>query len=158
MISQIIYGKRISSPVVEFIQSNGVAYPHKGRIILVNREVASQTGTIQLAAQFPNQEAILRPGGFGRVRLQTGFSPGALLVPQAAVIQVQSLYSIALVGPDNKATFRMVTVGDQVGTDWIITKGLQPGDKVIVQGFMKLREGIPVNPKPYLPAAPTGSN
>jgi membrane fusion protein, multidrug efflux system len=158
MISRVIYGKHVSSPVVEFIQSNGVAYPRKGSIVLVNREVASQTGTIQMAAQFPNQDAILRPGGFGRVRFQTGFSPGALLVPQAAVIQVQSLYTIALVGPDNKATFRMVTVGDQVGTDWIITKGLQPGDKVIVQGFMKLREGIPVNPKPYVPAAPTGSN
>ncbi len=74
-----------------------------------------------------------------------------MLMPQAAVIEVQSVYQVAVVGPDNKAAFRMVTVGDQVGTDWIITDGLKPGDKVIVQGFMKLREGTPVNPNPMWP-------
>jgi membrane fusion protein (multidrug efflux system) len=156
-ISDVINGKHVASPVIEFIQANGIPYPQKGRIVLVNREVVSQTGTIQMAAQFPNTDAILRPGGFGRVRFETGFNPNAMLIPQAAVIEVQSVYQVAVVAPGNKASFRMVTVGDKVGTDWLIKSGLTPGDKVIVNGFMKLREGTPVNPKPYV-AAPAVSN
>jgi membrane fusion protein (multidrug efflux system) len=153
---QVISGKRVSSPIMDYIQANGSVYPQKGRIILVNREVASQTGTIQLAAAFPNEGAMLRPGGFGRVRFQTGLDRGALLIPQAAVIQVQSMYQVVVVGPDNKASFRMVTVGNQVGTDWIITKGLQPNEKVIVQGFMKVREGAPVDAKPFVASSTRG--
>jgi membrane fusion protein, multidrug efflux system len=119
----------------------------------VNREVTSQTGTIQLVAQLPNPDAVLRPGGFGRVRFQVAMNEGALLVPQQAVIEVQSMYTVAVVDPGNKAAFRVVKVGDRVGTDWIITEGLKPGDQVIVQGFMKVREGTPVSPKPYVAAA-----
>ena len=154
---QVISGRQVSSPVLDFIQANGATYPRKGRIILVNREVASQTGTIQLVAEFPNANATLRPGGFGRVRFQTGFNKSALLVPQAAVIEVQSIYQVAVVTPDNKASFRVVKVGNQVGTDWIITDGLQPNEKVIVEGFMKIREGTPVDPQPFV-AAPTEAN
>jgi membrane fusion protein, multidrug efflux system len=150
---RVITGKQVASPVLEFIQANGATYPRKGRIVLINREVASQTGTIQLVAEFPNADAVLRPGGFGRVRFQTGMNEGALVVPQAAVIEVQSMYSVAVVGPGNKAAFRMVKVGDRVGPDWIITDGLKLGDKVIVQGFMKVREGTPVTPKPFVAPA-----
>jgi membrane fusion protein (multidrug efflux system) len=151
---QLISGQRVASPVLDFIQANGLTYPKKGRIILVNREITSQTGTIQLAAEFPNADAILRPGGFGRVRFQTGANEGALLVPQAAVIEIQSMYQVAVVDADNKAAFRIVKVGDRVGTDWIITDGLKPGEKVIVEGFMKVRDGTPVRTKPYAPAEP----
>ena len=154
---QVISGARVSSPILDFIQANGATYPYKGRIILVNREVASQTGTIQLAAEFPNGSAILRPGGFGRVRFETGFNKGALLIPQAAVTEVQSMYQVVVVTPDNKANFRVVKVGNRVGTDWIITEGLKPGEKVIVQGFMKVGEGTPVDPKPFV-AAPAENN
>ena len=154
---QVISGRQVRSPVLDFIQANGATYPRKGRIILVNREVASQTGTIQLVAEFLNANATLRPGGFGRVRFQTGFNKSALLVPQAAVIEVQSIYQVAVVTPANKASFRVVKVGNQVGTDWIITDGLQPNEKVIVEGFMKIREGTPVDPQPFL-AAPTEAN
>jgi len=154
---QVISGRQVASPVMDFIQANGATYLYKGRIILVNREVASQTGTIQLVAEFPNANATLRPGGFGRVRFQTGLNKGALLVPQAAVIEVQSIYQVAVVTPDNKASFRVVKVGNQVGTDWIITDGLQPNEKVIVEGFMKIREGTPVDPQPFV-AAPTEAN
>jgi len=150
---RLISGKRVASPILDFIQANGAIYPHKGRIVLINREVTSQTGTIQLVAEFPNTEAILRPGGFGRVRFQTRMNEGALLVPQAAVIELQSMYQVAVVEPGNKAAFRVVKVGDRVGTDWIIKEGLKPGDKVIVQGFMKVREGTPVSPKPFVALA-----
>jgi membrane fusion protein, multidrug efflux system len=152
-IYRLISGKKVASPVLEFIQANGDTFPRKGRIVLVNREVASQTGTIQLVAEFPNADAVLRPGGFGRVRFQTGMNDGALLVPQSAVIEVQSMYQVAVVEPGNKAAFRIVKVGDRIGTDWIITEGLKPGDQVIVQGFMKVREGTPVRPKPFVAAA-----
>ena len=71
-------------------------------------------------------------------------------MPQAAVIEVQSIYQVAVVTPDSKANFRVVKVGNQVGTDWIISDGLKPNEKVIVQGFMKVREGTPVNPQPFV--------
>src|SRR5271154_4653021 len=152
-IYRLISGKKVASPVLDFIQANGDAYPQKGRIVLVNREITSQTGTIQLVAEFPNADAVLRPGGFGRIRFQTGMNEGALVVPQAAVIEVQSMYQVAVVDPGNKASFRTVQVGSRVGTDWIITDGLKPGDKVIVQGFMKVRDGTPVLPKPFVAPA-----
>jgi membrane fusion protein (multidrug efflux system) len=148
-----ISGKKVASPVLEFIQANGIVYPQKGKIILVNRNISSETGTIQLVAEFANKEAALRPGGFGRVRFQTSLNKNALLVPQAAVIEVQSMYRVAIVGPDNKAGFRVVQVGDKVGTNWIITSGLKAGEKVIVQGYMKVGEGTPVTAKPYVAQA-----
>jgi membrane fusion protein (multidrug efflux system) len=156
-ITQIIRGSgnlKSAGPSVEFIQANGVPYPAHGQIIYVNRQVGTQTGTIQLAAQFPNEGATLRPGGYGQVRIQTGMDKNALLIPQAAVIEVQSLYQVVVLTPDNKASFRPVKVGERVGPNWIISEGLKPGEKVIVEGFMKVREGVPVSPKPYAPAKP----
>jgi RND family efflux transporter MFP subunit len=163
-------GKPGPTMPVQYIQANAETYPLTGRIIQVNRQVAGGTGTVQLAAEFPNKDAILRPGGFGRVRIQTGDNKNALLVPQAAVIEVQSLYQVIVVSTDNKATFRSVKVGDRVGTNWIITDGLKPGERVVAEGILKIqqaaaqapekaREGIPVSPKPYVAtASAAGSN
>jgi|ERR1700733_464133 len=135
---------------VEFIQANDEPYPARGHVVMVNRQVTAGTGTIQLAAAFPNKDGTLRPGGFGRVRIRTGTSNNALLIPQPSVIEVQSQYEVVVIGADSKAAFRSVKVGDKVGPDWIITEGLKPGDRVVVQGFMKVREGIPVSVKPYV--------
>jgi len=173
-LTGIITGKvsqaRLKSMPVQFIQANSEPYPHKGSIIYVNREVGTSTGTIQIAAEFPNPNAVLRPGGFGNIRIATGVDKNALLVPQAAVIEVQSDYQLIVVTPDNKALFRPVKVGDRVGTNWVITEGLKPGDRVVVDGILKVqqfaaqapqlaKEGIPVVPKPYVPvAAAAGSN
>jgi RND family efflux transporter MFP subunit len=172
-VTQVITGKIPIGKVpstIQYIQSNDEPYPAKGSIIYVNRQVGTQTGTIQLAAQFPNPDALLRPGGFGRVRLLTGTTSGALLIPQASVMQVQSMYQVLVVTPQSKAVFRPVKVGDRVGTNWIITEGLQPGEKVVVEGLLKIqqfaaldpeaaRQGIPVIAKPYVPPAPAaGSN
>jgi membrane fusion protein (multidrug efflux system) len=162
-VTGIISGKvrQARNPMtVEFIQANEAPYPHKGRVIYVNRQVGTQTGTIQMAAEFPNPEAILRPGGFGRVRIKIGDTKNALLVPQAAVIEVQSQYQLIVLTPDNKAMFRPVKVGDRVGQNWIITEGLKPGERVVVEGIQKVqmsaaqtpqsaKEGVPVIPKPY---------
>jgi membrane fusion protein, multidrug efflux system len=156
-INRIIRGigslKSANLPPVEFIQANGELYPLRGQFIYVNRQVGTQTGTIQMAAQFPNEGASLRPGGFGRVRIQTGMTKDALLIPQAAVIEVQSLYQVVVVTPDNKASFRPVKVGERVGPNWVISEGLKAGERVIVEGFMKVREGVPVTPKPYTPSS-----
>src|SRR5215472_298449 len=125
-ISKILTKGTISSPVpVEYLQANDVPYPFKGRVIFVNREITAGTGTIQLAAAFPNKDAILRPGGFGRVRVRTTTAKDALLIPQAAVIEVQSQYQVIVVGSDNKATIRPVKMGDRVGTNWIVAQGLK---------------------------------
>ena len=170
-ISEFIRSGKPANVAIEYIQANGENYPYKGRIIQVNRQVAAGTGTIQFTAEFPNPDAILRPGGFGRVRVQTSENKGALLVPQPAVIEVQSQYQIIVLMPDNKAVFRPIKVGDRVGPNWIVTDGLKPGEKVVVEGIQKLqqaaamnpqfaKEGVPVSPKPYqAPAeAAAGSN
>jgi membrane fusion protein (multidrug efflux system) len=160
-VTQIIRGAGSlkNAPSVEFIQADGLPYPGRGQIIYVNRQVGTQTGTIQMAAQFPNEGATLRPGGYGQVRIQTGMDKDALLIPQAAVIEVQSLYQVVVLTPDNKASFRPVKVGERVGPNWVISEGLKPGEKVVVEGFMKVREGVPVSPKPYAPAkAAEGGN
>jgi len=139
--------KDVVLPSVSFIQANDVPYPHKGRFFYVNRQVGTQTGTIQMAAEFPNTDATLRPGGFGRVRVQTGMNKNALLVPQAAVIETQSVYQVVVVTPHNTAAFRPVKVGERTGTDWVITEGLKRDDRVVVQGFMTLKEGMTVSPR-----------
>jgi RND family efflux transporter MFP subunit len=174
-VSGIIMGKvsrdTLKNAPVEFIQSNNEPYPQKGVIIYVNRQVGTQTGTIQMAAEFPNPDAVLRPGGFGRVRFQTADNKNALLVPQPAVIEIQSQYQVIVLTPDNKATFRPVKVGDRVGPNWIVTEGLKPGERVVVEGILKVqqfaaaapelvKEGIPVVAKPYVApaAAAAGSN
>ncbi len=165
-VTGIITGKvsesSLKSTPVDFIQSNNEPYPQKGSVIYVNRQVGTQTGTIQMAAQFPNPDAVLRPGGFGRVRISTGVNKDALLVPQPAVIEIQGQYQLIVLTPDNKATFRPVKMGDRVGTNWIVSEGLKPGEKVVVEGIQKVqqfaaavpemaKEGVPVVPKPYTP-------
>jgi membrane fusion protein (multidrug efflux system) len=148
----------------EYVQANDVSYPLKGSLIFVNREVTTGTGTIQLAAAFPNKDAILRPGGFGRVRVRTGTAMNAVVVPQPAVIEVQSEYQVIVVGADNKAVVRPIKVGDRVGPNWIITEGLKPGERVVVEGMQRVqtfaaqspemaKEGVPVTTRPYTAAA-----
>jgi membrane fusion protein (multidrug efflux system) len=164
-ISKILRSGNVKSDVaVEFIQANNEPYRFKGNVIFVNRQVSAGTGTIQLAAAFPNKDALLRPGGFGQVRIRTKNNPGALLVPQSAVIEVQTDYQLLIVNDQGRAVFRPVKVGDRVGTNWIITQGLKPGEKVVVEGFQKVqmaaaqnpalaKEGVPVQAKPYTPPA-----
>jgi len=131
----------------ELILADGTVYPHKGKIMLTDRQVDMNTGTIRLVAAFPNPGNILRPGQYGRVRIQTGVDKSALLVPQSAVQEVQGGYQLALLGPDNKATIRPVKAGEKTGTMWVIDEGLKPADQVIVQGVEKVKDGTPVVPK-----------
>jgi membrane fusion protein (multidrug efflux system) len=135
-----------SSP--ELILTDGTVYPHRGKVLLTDRQVDSNTGTIRLIAAFPNPGNILRPGQYGRVRIQTSFKKGALLVPQSAVKELQGGYEIAVVGKDNKAIVRPVKAGEKVGTMWVIDDGLKADDQVVVEGVEKVKDGTPVVPKP----------
>ncbi len=135
-----------SSP--ELILSDGTPYPHKGKVLLTDRQVDTNTGTIRLVAAFPNPGNILRPGQYGRVRIQTSIKKDALLVPQTAVTQLQGGYQIALVGSDHKISIRAVKAGEKIGQMWVIEEGLKPGEQVVVQGQDKVRDGTLVAVKP----------
>jgi RND family efflux transporter MFP subunit len=132
----------------ELILADGTVYPHKGRILLTDRQVDPSTGTIRLVAAFPNPGNVLRPGEYARVRIQTSLSKDALLVPQSAVQELQGGYQVALVGADHKVSIRPVKVGEKTGSMWVINEGLKPGDQVVVEGVGKVKDGTPVVPKP----------
>src|SRR5271165_4390545 len=134
-----------SSP--ELILADGTVYPHRGKVLLTDRQVDSSTGTIRLIAAFPNPGNILRPGQYGRVRIQTSFKKSALLVPQGAVKELQGGYEVALVSADHKAIIRPVKAGEKVGTMWVIDEGLKADDQVVVEGVEKVKDGTPVVPK-----------
>jgi RND family efflux transporter MFP subunit len=136
---------------IELTLSNGNVYPSKGRIVFVDREVNPSTGTIRVAAAFPNPQNLLRPGQYGRVRAQTAIEKNALLVPQRAVTELQGSYQVAVVNADNKVHIQPVQVGPQLGTEWLITSGLKPGDQVVIEGNGKLMDGMPVHPHPAQP-------
>jgi RND family efflux transporter MFP subunit len=129
--------------------ADGSTYPHPGRIIFADRQVNTQTGTIQIVGEFPNSRNLLRPGQYARIQAPTGNIAGALLVPQAAVNQQQGTYQVTVVGADNRAQFRTVEVGPRVGTLWVITSGLKPREFVVAAGAEKAKEGALVNPTPY---------
>ena len=129
--------------------ADGSAYPHPGRIIFADRQVNTQTGTIQIVGEFPNTRNLLRPGQYARIQAPTGNMEGALLVPQAAVNQQQGTYQVTVVGADNRAQLRTVEVGPRVGTLWVITSGLKPRERVVAVGIGKAKEGELVNPTPY---------
>lgn len=131
---------------LELILADGSTYPRKGKFYAVDRQVDIQTGAIRLAAVFPNSDNILRPGQYGRVRFVSYIRPGALLVPQKAVTELQGMYQVAVVGDDNKVSLKTVKVGEQTGAMWIVEGGVKPGDRVVVEGVQKARDGMVVNP------------
>jgi RND family efflux transporter MFP subunit len=133
---------------LELILTDGGVYAQKGKILLADRQVDPNTGTIRIVAAFPNPGNILRPGQYGRVRVETGIKKGALLTPQSAVAQSQGSYQVAVVGSDRKVSMRTVKPGQTVGTMWVIDEGLKPGEQVVVEGLQRVKEGSLVTPKP----------
>ena len=141
---------------LELVLADGSVHPHKGRVSVADRQVDVRTGTIRIAGLFPNPGNVLRPGQFARVRAAVGIEKGARLVPQRAVSELQGSYHVAVVGADHKIQFRPVQVGERTGGQWVIREGVQPGEQVVVEGLLKIRDGLPVNPKPYAPPAGAG--
>jgi membrane fusion protein (multidrug efflux system) len=138
---------------LKLILADGSTYPHEGKFYFADRQVDESTGAIRIAGLFPNPNNILRPGGYGKVRAVIRKQPGALLVPQRAISELQGGYQVAVVGADNKVDVRTVTVGDRVDNRWIVTSGLNAGDRVVVEGVQRMRTGVHVNPKPFVAEA-----
>jgi RND family efflux transporter MFP subunit len=134
---------------LELILADGSTYPRDGTFYFADRQVNQSTGAVRIAGLFPNPGNILRPGGYGRVRAAVRVQKDALLVPQRAVSELQGSYQVAVVDDENKVSIRTVTVGDRVGTQWIVAEGLKRGERVIVEGVQKVRSGMQVNPKPF---------
>jgi RND family efflux transporter MFP subunit len=134
---------------LELILADGTIYAHEGTVYFADRQVNQSTGAIRIAGLFPNPGNILRPGGYGRVRTAKRVQKDALLVPQRSVSELQGGYQVAVVGADDKVSIRTVTVGDRVGTQWIIAEGLNPGERVVAEGVQKARPGMQVKPKPF---------
>jgi membrane fusion protein, multidrug efflux system len=126
------------------VLADGTVYEKPGTIYFADRQVNPATGAIRIAGVFPNPSNLLRPGQFGRVRASVKSHTGALLVPQRAVIELQGSHQVAVVGSDNKVSIRPVTVAERVGNQWVITDGVKAGERVVVEGLMKVREGTSV--------------
>ncbi len=135
---------------LELILADGTVYPQNGTFYFADRQVDVRTGAIRVAGLFPNPGNNLRPGQYGRVRTALRVQPGALLVPQRAVNELQGIYQIAVVDAGNKVNIRSVKVGDRIGTQWLISEGIQPGERVVAEGVQKVRQGMQVNPKPFM--------
>jgi membrane fusion protein (multidrug efflux system) len=137
---------------LQLLLSDGAVYEQTGRISFADREVNPATGTIRIAGLFPNPTNLLRPGGYGRIRASVRSRDGALLVPQRAVTELQGSYQVAVVGDDNKVSIRPVTVGERVGRLWIVNEGVKPGERVIIEGLQKVRDGAAVKAVSAAPA------
>ncbi len=139
--------------MIELILANGKPFAHKARLLSVDRQVNQATGTILVTALLDNPGSILRPGQFARARVVANTLKDAVTVPQRAVSEVQGSYQIGIVGADGKAEIRPVETGPRIDRDWVITSGLKPGEKVVVEGFQKMKSGAPVAATPWTPAA-----
>jgi membrane fusion protein, multidrug efflux system len=140
---------------IELLLADGTVHAQKGSVEAIERAVDPTTGTLAVQFTFPNPQRMVRPGQYGRARFVIETKAGALLVPQRAVTELQNLYSVAVVGAGNKVEFRNVKVGPRVDGLWVIEEGLKPGEKVVVEGLQKVREGVVVSPKAAA-AAPAG--
>jgi membrane fusion protein (multidrug efflux system) len=141
-------GKAEDEPELQLILADGSTYPRPGRFHVANREIDRQTGTILVQALFPNPDAILRPGLYAKVRAATETVRGALVVPERAVQEIQGTYQVAVVGAGDTVALRTVKTGPQLDGLWVVTEGLQPGERVVTQGLQKVKDGIVVSAKP----------
>src|SRR5438128_594425 len=141
----------IKSLDFELILSSGSVYSQKGKFYALDRNLDTKTGSIRYYVTFPNPGNILRPGQFGKVRFVADMKKGAMVVPQEAVSELQGNYQVAVVDENNKVSIRPVKMGERIGAMWEVTEGLKPGDKVVVQGLQKAREGSTVTVKDWTP-------
>jgi membrane fusion protein (multidrug efflux system) len=133
---------------LELILADGSTYPRRGKPEILDRQVDVTTGTVLARGTFPNPGNVLRPGQYAKVRAVVEVRKSALLVPQRAVIDVQGVRQLAVVGADDTVDLRAVQLGPQVGSLWIVEKGVKPGERVVVEGVDKVRPGSKVAPEP----------
>ena len=139
----------ITNYPLQLVLSDDTVYPVTGNFYYADRQVNPNTGTLQIFALFSNADFVLRPGQYGRVRAQTQTRTNVLVLPQRAVSELQGTYQVSVLDATNAVHLQPVKVGDQFGSEWIIEEGIKAGDRVIVEGTQKAREGTVVNPQPY---------
>ena len=132
---------------VSITLADGKIYPFEGRIVEVDRELANSTGSLIMKAIFPNPSGLLMPGMFARVKLKGEVIPNAILVPQRAVQQLLGKSFVMVVGAENKSEARTIELGEQVGSYFVVTKGISTSDTVVVEGLTNLREGVEMDVK-----------
>jgi len=149
--SSLIDGQHGTTQSIQLtmVLPDGSEFPHKGTLYLADRQVDPGTGAIRLAGIFENPGNVLRPGQYARIRAVTGVRQDAVLVPQRCVQELQGKYSVAVVGESNIVEIRSISVGDRIGSDWIISEGLNAGETVVVEGLQKVRTGVEVSALPY---------
>jgi len=155
-ISEVLYlkaesevrrtGRKVAELPVALVLANGSVHPAKGKFVFIDRAVDAKTGTLRVRCEFPNPDKLLRPGMFARIKIDLGGRPDSILVPERAVAELQGKNFVWVVGSDNKATQRAVKVGDPVGETVLVTEGLKPGERIVVEGLQKVREGALVQP------------
>jgi len=152
-------GPLSQAPLVLILADNS-EFPERGHIENTLNQVDPKTGTLELQASFPNPQHTLLPGQFGKIRVETEVRKNVILVPQRAVQQLQNMQSVFTVGSEQKVELRVITTAERVGENWIVTQGLKPGDRVIVEGQLRVRPGMTVQAQPYRgsqgAAGPTG--
>jgi membrane fusion protein (multidrug efflux system) len=147
----------LQSPLA-LILADSSEFPEKGRIQNTLNQVDAKTGTLELQASFPNPQHTLLPGQFGKVRVETELRRNVVLVPQRAIQQLQSVQTVFTVNASNTVELRAITTAERVGENWIVQQGLKPGDRVIVEGQLRVRPGVRVTPVPYHPPAAASDN
>jgi membrane fusion protein (multidrug efflux system) len=133
--------------------ADGNLYPHKGKFYAEDRNLDTKTGSIRMEFTFPNPGDRLRPGQFGKVRAVVKVARGALVIPEQAVTELQGNRLVAVVDSENKIAMRPVKLGERSDGMWQVIEGLKPGEKVVVQGLLKVRPGMPVTVKEWTPPA-----
>lgn len=137
----------------DLLLGNGSLHPQKGKFYAEDRNIDTKTGAIRMELTFPNPGNRLRPGQFGKVRAIIKVEKGALVIPQEAVTELQGSQMVGVVDRDGKVTMRPVKMGERSGAMWQVLEGLKQGEKVVVQGMMKVRPGVPVTVKNWTPPA-----
>jgi membrane fusion protein (multidrug efflux system) len=145
---QVKVGERITD--LQLLLSDGTAHPYKGSLNFSDTKIDPTTGTVTIEAQFPNPDGTLRSGQFAKVRVLIRTQKDAIVIPQKAVTEIQGLFSVSIIDAKNTIQTRMVEVGQKIGVDWIITKGLKPNEKVAIIGNQFIQPGATVVPVPYV--------
>jgi len=138
-------GRTIATVPVHLNLSNGQELPDPGRFVFIDRAVDPKTGTLRIRAEFANKDKLLRPGMFARIRVETGTRKDCIELPERAMVELQGKTFVWIISPEGKASQRPVKVGGQVGSNFLITEGIEPGERVVLEGLQKVREGAPVN-------------
>ena len=146
---------------LELILADGSVHREKGSVDVANREVDPSTGSLLLEAVFPNPGGLIRPGQYAKIRAVVDTLRGALVVPQRSVRELQGQFQVFVVGSDETVAIRTVTPGPRFGELWVMSEGLKPGERVIVEGLQKVRGGVKVSAKTAAPGeapAPAAGN